>query len=322
MRVYLAAARWCIRHRWLTLLAAAAFFAGSLLLVPLLKTGFIPPDDLAQTQVKLELAPGSTFEQTFAAAEHARRLVMANPDVKRVYTAIGGGATGSDPFAPGGATDLNKRRLVAAVIHPQGEAGPAFGRRISHDAGGWIRTQHLERDANGERVARIVREIASVGDGPMQGRPLAIETMDESGRLVEATYFGAFPSLFELPVGGLENAGYAMPQRTIDHGLPNRLFVEFESGPTFRTDGTEEGAPLDVRPTHVVHYRDGLAWVETFTYDRAPSHVVVGNYRTLKTLDASSDAFGERLLEVFRSNVAKARRRQRAMGLGSGRVRN
>ena len=112
MRGYLAAVAWCLRHRITTALAAGAFFVGSILLVPLLPTGFIPADDFGQTQVSIELPPGSTFSDTFAAAERARALVVANPHVKQVYTAIGGGMSGSDPFAGGGVAEVRKATLT------------------------------------------------------------------------------------------------------------------------------------------------------------------------------------------------------------------
>jgi multidrug efflux pump subunit AcrB len=82
------------------------------MLVPFLPTGFLPPDDLSQTQVYLSLAPGSTFQESFAIAEEARRIVEQNPHVKMVYTAIGGGASGSDPFAPRGASEVRKATLT------------------------------------------------------------------------------------------------------------------------------------------------------------------------------------------------------------------
>lgn len=109
---YLGWARWCLKHRVMTLLGAAVFFFGSFALVPLLPTGFIPPDDLSQTQVSLELPPGSTFAQTLAAAERAREIVQRHPHVQLVYTAVGGGATGSDPFTPGGAPEVRKATLT------------------------------------------------------------------------------------------------------------------------------------------------------------------------------------------------------------------
>ena len=110
--IYESWADWCLRHRVLTLLAAGTFFVGSFMLVPLLPTGFLPPDDLSQTQVHIALPPGARFDETLAAAEQARRIVQANPHVRLVYTAIGGGASGSDPFAPAGAAEVRKATLT------------------------------------------------------------------------------------------------------------------------------------------------------------------------------------------------------------------
>jgi multidrug efflux pump subunit AcrB len=123
--VYLGWARWCLKHRVLTLVGAAAFFFGSFALVPLLPTGFIPPDDLSQTQVSIELPPGSTFAQTLAAAEQAREIVQRNPYVKLVYTAVGGGATGSDPFMPQGAAEVRKATLTINMTHRRDRGGVA-----------------------------------------------------------------------------------------------------------------------------------------------------------------------------------------------------
>ncbi|TAJ79486.1 MAG: efflux RND transporter permease subunit [Gallionellaceae bacterium] len=109
---YLKWAAWCLRHRIKTLIGAAVFFFGSFALVPLLPTGFIPPDDLSQSQVTLTLPPGSTFGQSYRAAEQARAIVAQNPHVKLIYTAIGGGSAGGDPFAPGAASDVRKATLT------------------------------------------------------------------------------------------------------------------------------------------------------------------------------------------------------------------
>jgi multidrug efflux pump subunit AcrB len=98
------------------------FFIGSFALVPLLPTGFLPPDDLSQTQVYISLPPGSSFGETRAAAEAARHIVARNPHVKMVYTAIGGGAAGSDPFAPRGAAEVRKATLTINLT-PRKERG-------------------------------------------------------------------------------------------------------------------------------------------------------------------------------------------------------
>jgi multidrug efflux pump subunit AcrB len=71
MPLYLRITRWTLNHRWITVALALGFFVGSLMLVPLIPSGFIPPDDNSQTQVYVELPPGSTLAQTRASAERA-----------------------------------------------------------------------------------------------------------------------------------------------------------------------------------------------------------------------------------------------------------
>ena len=105
-------AAWCIRFRWVTAAAAGLFFVGSIMLIPLLPQGFIPADDNSQTQVYMELPPGTTLKQTMAAAESARLLVAGVKHVKSIYTTIGGGSAGADPFAPQGAQESRKAALT------------------------------------------------------------------------------------------------------------------------------------------------------------------------------------------------------------------
>jgi multidrug efflux pump subunit AcrB len=102
----------CLRHRFVTLLVTVVFFIGSFALVPLLPSGFIPPDDSSQTQVYMSLPPGSTYQDTLAATEAARALIGRNPHVRMVYTAIGGGKAGADPFTPSGAAEPRKATLT------------------------------------------------------------------------------------------------------------------------------------------------------------------------------------------------------------------
>lgn len=123
MRVYLGWARWCLKHRVWTLLIVGGFLGGSFFLAGRLPTGFIPPDDLSQTQVFLSLPPGSTLQQTTKLAEDARAIVQRSPYVKLVYTAIGGGASGSDPFMPQGSAEVRKATLTINMTHRRDRPG-------------------------------------------------------------------------------------------------------------------------------------------------------------------------------------------------------
>jgi multidrug efflux pump subunit AcrB len=120
LATYMRMAKWALKHRIKVTLAAVAFTVASFMLVALLPTGFIPPDDLSQTQVSVTLPPGSVLAETYATAEQARAIVSQNPHVKMVYTAIGGGSTGADPFMPAGASDVRKATLTINMT-PRGE---------------------------------------------------------------------------------------------------------------------------------------------------------------------------------------------------------
>ncbi len=170
MKLYMQWATWCARHRLLTLLGAAVFFFGSFSLVPLLPTGFIPPDDLSQTQVYISLPPGSTFEQTLATAEQARALVQQHPHVKMVYTAIGGGAAGSDPFAPRGAAEVRKATLTINMT-PRAERGG-------------IRKQQVERELR-EALAALPGARVNVGFGGSSEKYMLVLASENGSALAE-----------------------------------------------------------------------------------------------------------------------------------------
>lgn len=99
VRWYAGKAEWCLKHRGITVLCSGAFFIASVMLISLLPEGFMPADDNSQTQVYLELPPGTTLEQTRRLVEEARARLTQLEHVERVYSAIGGGSAGADPFA-------------------------------------------------------------------------------------------------------------------------------------------------------------------------------------------------------------------------------
>ena len=170
MTVYQGWAAWCLRHRKITLLATSVFFLGAFALVPLLPTGFIPPDDLSQTQVYLTLPPGSTLKETLAVAETARQRVQQNPHVKLVYTAVGGGAAGSDPFAPRGAGEVRKATLTINLT-PRTERGG-------------ITKQQVEADLR-QRLSTLPGVQMKVGLGGANDKYVLVLASEDGQRLAE-----------------------------------------------------------------------------------------------------------------------------------------
>ena len=116
MQRYIRAMKWCLNHRLVTAIASGLFFIGSLMLVPLLPTGFVPPADRAQTMINLELPPGSTLAETRVVAEQARLAAMQVKGVTGVFSSIGGGSSG-DAFAPGAAAEARRAVLTLTTVH-------------------------------------------------------------------------------------------------------------------------------------------------------------------------------------------------------------
>ncbi|OEZ87907.1 swarming motility protein SwrC [Janthinobacterium sp. HH106] len=116
MTRYLTVMRWCLNHRGITAIAAALFFVAAIALVPLLPTGFVPAADRAQTQINLELPPGSTLGETQAVAAMARDAAMRTQGIQGVFSSIGGGSSG-DAFAPGAAAEARRAVLTLTTVH-------------------------------------------------------------------------------------------------------------------------------------------------------------------------------------------------------------
>ncbi|MTV40006.1 efflux RND transporter permease subunit [Duganella radicis] len=116
MSRYMRVMKWCLQHRLVTACAAGAFFVCSIMLTGLLPTGFVPAADRAQTQINLELPPGSTLAETSVIAERARQAAMEVKNVKSVFSSIGGGSSG-DAFAPGAAAEARSAVLTLTTAH-------------------------------------------------------------------------------------------------------------------------------------------------------------------------------------------------------------
>ncbi|MGH8808467.1 MAG: efflux RND transporter permease subunit, partial [Noviherbaspirillum sp.] len=116
MRHYLLLMQWCLRHRLATSIGSAVFFFGSIALVPLLQTGFVPPADRGQTQINVELPPGSTLAETRTVAEQARAAAMQVKGITSVFSSIGGGSSG-DAFVPGASAEARRAVLTLTTTH-------------------------------------------------------------------------------------------------------------------------------------------------------------------------------------------------------------
>jgi len=76
--------KWAISHRLTTIGIAIAFFIASLMLVPLIPKGLVDGGDVGISTISIELAPGSTIEDTSKVVSQVTNLVRQNPNVINV----------------------------------------------------------------------------------------------------------------------------------------------------------------------------------------------------------------------------------------------
>lgn len=116
MKRYMTTMKWALTHRLTTAIAAGIFFIASILLVPLLPTGFVPAADRAQTQINIELPPGSTLAETTSVAERVSAAVSKDKNITSIFSSVGGGSSG-DAFAPGASAEARRAVLTLTTTH-------------------------------------------------------------------------------------------------------------------------------------------------------------------------------------------------------------
>ncbi len=82
--------RWRLGHRWITLWGATLVFIGSLALIPFIPTGFFPDTDQGQSELQIELPPGSTLAENDAVTSRIADLLHTRPEVTHVLVSMGG----------------------------------------------------------------------------------------------------------------------------------------------------------------------------------------------------------------------------------------
>ena len=91
VQAYQAILRWALGHRLATVLLAFAVFAGSIVLVPLLGTEFVPKSDFSETSLNFYTPVGSSLETTEERARQVDAIVRSYPEVRYTLTTINTG---------------------------------------------------------------------------------------------------------------------------------------------------------------------------------------------------------------------------------------
>jgi len=84
------ALRWQFGHRWFVMIGATLIFFGSVALIPFIPTGFFPDIDIGESQLHVELPPGSTLADNLVVTGHLSEMFRARPEVAHVLVSAGG----------------------------------------------------------------------------------------------------------------------------------------------------------------------------------------------------------------------------------------
>jgi HAE1 family hydrophobic/amphiphilic exporter-1 len=91
--------RWALGHRLVTLALALAIFAGSIVLVPMLGTEFVPKSDFSETSLNFYTPVGSSIEVTQAKAQQVDAILHQFPEVRYTLATINTGNAAGKIYA-------------------------------------------------------------------------------------------------------------------------------------------------------------------------------------------------------------------------------
>ncbi len=177
MTRYLGWVKACLNNPRRTMLAAACFLLLSLAMAVALKTAFMPAQDKAQTKVTLELAPGSTIQDTRILTQQAEKLLRTLPAVTSVFSAVGTG--NSNGSAAGGNDTVGQVRKATMTVDLASRSKRAQKQSAIEDD-----MRRVLRDLPGARVAvgnggngeKLDITLAGSDSGTLESAAAALET--------------------------------------------------------------------------------------------------------------------------------------------------
>ena len=89
---YQDALRWALAHRLTTVILTVAIFAGSVLMLPLLGSEFIPEADFSETNLFYYTPPGTSLQATEAKARQVSEIIRSYPETRYTLTSINSNA--------------------------------------------------------------------------------------------------------------------------------------------------------------------------------------------------------------------------------------
>ena len=112
-RIYVPTIQWATGHRVITLVVAAAMFAGSMALLPFLRVNLLDQSASPNFPIAITMPENSTLVQTDAETQKVEGLIRGLPGVNAFQATVGGI---SDPFAAPGTVPADPTQASVTVL--------------------------------------------------------------------------------------------------------------------------------------------------------------------------------------------------------------
>ncbi|MGF7162788.1 HAE1 family hydrophobic/amphiphilic exporter-1 [Rhodoligotrophos appendicifer] len=189
VHTYLWALRLALRHRWITIFSGVLFFVCSLSLATQLPTEFMPAADRGTSTLSVELAPGSTIEETTAVVQQVRTALKSDPAIDGIFATIGKAAeSGSGPSRGSTSAEVHTGTITINLV-------PRADRTVSQ--------QEFEREAS-SKLADIAGVKLQFGADGFSGSKVSVTLVSDNFELLEQTSSALLEQLKGL--SGLKNA--------------------------------------------------------------------------------------------------------------------
>ncbi|PNK60723.1 efflux RND transporter permease subunit [Psychrobacter sp. FDAARGOS_221] len=204
MKLYLKTVAWTLKHRWLTMAVTLIMFAGSLTMVKLLPTAFIPENDIDQSRIGIELTPDASLADTTRIAKMVQQKVSQIDGVKSILSVIGDPQAASLDASSGGGGE--NAASMDIVLEPRGTRPSKID---------------IERE-----IADVLTEVPSarfdvgLSSGGESGYSFALTSTNAN--LLEKTAQQVMDEIRALPMAGSVTSNRSLPRQELSV-IPDRI---------------------------------------------------------------------------------------------------
>jgi HAE1 family hydrophobic/amphiphilic exporter-1 len=131
--VYRNVLEWALDHRIIASMIGGAVFVASLMLAPLLPTGFQPAGNPDYVYVKLQGPPGASVAAMSDAVDRVSALMRRQPEVTNIFSQVGSTAAVSGGFGSAGGSSLQDGTITVLLDPHRKASDDEFKRRLRGD---------------------------------------------------------------------------------------------------------------------------------------------------------------------------------------------